>query len=360
MNLLIDLSILRHPYCGLGQIALSYGQWYAANASQLPSDVHLTLLVPPSHNGAFGPHLSYLNASPLYRHLPNLMPRYHLWHSIHQLSTFQPPRGTPRILTIHDLNFLYEKTPRKQKRYLRHLQAECDTSTALCFISRFASAEANSHLHLGHTPQHIIYNGVQDLTHGPQQPPAGIDPNHPFLLSIGVVKAKKNLHTLLPLMDLLPHYNLVIAGNDRDPYAQLLRSQLPSHPNVRLTGPVSDSQRRWLYSHCTALLMPSLSEGFGLPVIEAMQWGKPVFASQLTSLPEIGGNHAYYFPDFTPHNMANTIKQGLSQHSPLRAQAAQQYAATFNYPNHMRQYWNLYLALLQPGHTPLSHTSRKP
>ena len=352
MNILIDLSILRHPYCGLGQIALNYGHWYATHADQLPPGIRVTLLVPQNQVGAFGQHLSYLPAKNIYRHIPSLMPRYDLWHSIHQLSPFQPRKGTPRILTIHDLNFLYEKGPNKQQRYLRRLQKECDTSSAVCFISRFASTDANNHLHLDTLPQHIIYNGVQNLTQGPQEQPDNIDPSRPFLLSIGVVKPKKNLHSLFPVMDILPDYDLVIAGNDSDPYARQLRSQLPSHPNIHIIGPVTDNQRRWLYSHCTALLMPSLSEGFGLPLIEAMQWGKPVFASQHTSLPEIGGTHACYFSSFDPQDMALTIRQGLTNHTPLLAHAAQQYAGTFSYENHMQQYWSLYMSLLQPSGNP--------
>ena len=54
MNILIDLSILRHPYCGLGQIALNYGRWYARHAQGLEPGTAVTLLVPRSHIGAFG------------------------------------------------------------------------------------------------------------------------------------------------------------------------------------------------------------------------------------------------------------------------------------------------------------------
>ena len=348
MKLLIDLSILRHPYCGLGQIALNYGRWLAGHAHEIPSGIDITLLVPKPYIGAFGPYVGYLQARPIYRHLPWLLPRFDLWHSIHQLSPFRPAnRRTRRIVTIHDLNFLYEKHGRKRLRYLHRLQAECDRADTLCFISQFARQQALQHLRLGTTPLHTIYNGVQDLTTGPQRPPLGIDPARPFLLSIGVIKPKKNIHTLFPLMTLLPGYDLIVAGNDTDPYARDLRSQLPSHPNIRFTGIVDDDQRRWLYAHCTALLMPSLSEGFGLPVIEAMQWGKPVFASTHTSLPEIGGTHAFYFTDFQPAHMAGTLLQGLAAYTPAKAQDAKTHAATFNYDTHMTRYCNLYQTIAQ-------------
>ena len=168
-----------------------------------------------------------------------------------------------------------------------------------------------------------------------------------LFLSIGVVKAKKNLHTLLPMMDLLPHYRLLIAGNDSDPYAQSLRQQLAQHPNVSMLGTVSDNQRRWLYANCSALLFPSLAEGFGLPVIEAMQWGRPVFCSRLTSLPEIGSSHAYYFNDFSPLHMAETVKQGLADFNSDHAESEKHYAATFSFQTHMQHYWQLYTNALK-------------
>ena len=147
MNILIDLSILRHPYCGLGQIALNYGRWYARHAQGLEPGTAVTLLVPRSHIGAFGEDVRYIEAKDIYRMLPWFLPRFDLWHSIHQLSPFRPGRGTPRIVTIHDLNFLYEKHGAKQQRYLRRLQRECDSAKAVCFISQFARTPAAPRRH---------------------------------------------------------------------------------------------------------------------------------------------------------------------------------------------------------------------
>lgn len=342
MNILIDLSILRHTYCGLGQIALAYGRWYAQHPESIAPDCRVTLLVPKDFIGAFGQTVDYLEAKAIYRHLPMLMPKFDLWHSIHQLSPFRPAsRSTRRLLTIHDVNFVYEKQGAKRQRYIRRLQREVDSADELCFISRFANEDCARHIDLRGKPSHIIYNGVSDLTQGAQSSPLASSPA-PFFLSIGVVKPKKNIHTLLPMMDLLPDCRLLIAGNDSDPYAQRIRQQLPQHPNVSMLGTVGDDQRRWLYAHCSALLFPSLSEGFGLPVIEAMQWGKPVFCSRSTSLPEIGSTHAHYFDSFDPGHMAETVKNGLQDFTPDQAQAEKKYAATFNYENHMQRYWTLY------------------
>ena len=341
-RILIDLSILRHPYCGLGQVAQNYGRWIASHPEAFGDNWQPTLLVPHGYVGRFGTHVRYLQAHDIYRHLPWLMPRFDVWHSIHQLSPFRPAHHTTRrLLTIHDLNFLYEKQGRKQLRYLHRLQRECNSASEICFISEYAKQDALRHLDLQGKPLHVIHNGVETLTEGEQTPPPKVDPSRPFFLSIGVVKAKKNLHTLFPMMDRMKE-TLIIAGDDTEDYARKLRNVLSYHPNIQIIGTVSNSERRWLYAHCTALLFPSVAEGFGLPVIEAMQWGKPVFCSPCTSLPEIGGDQAFYFPDFDPDTMARTVREGLARFTPQQAQACKEHAARFSYDHHLEQYLNLY------------------
>ena len=358
-RILIDLSKLRQPMCGLGQIALNYGRWYSLNAAALRPKLDITLLVPRSYIGAFGNDVHYLEDRRIYTILPSLMPRFDLWHAIHQRSSFHPPASVKNyILTIHDVNFIHEKGRLKQRKYIHRLQQKCDRATYITFISCFALDDTQRFIDLHSTPTEVIYNGVEDLTLGTQTPPAipflppktslntqHSSPNIPFFLAIGEVKEKKQLHTLLPLMDLMPDYQLVIAGNDRTPYARHLKAQLSLHPNVHIIGTVTDAQRRWLYSHCEALLFPSVAEGFGLPLIEAMQWGKPVFCSDKTSLPEIGGIHAHYFHTTDPVAMQQTIATGLAAHSRQKALEEQAYAASFSYEKHMRKYVDLYLNL---------------
>ncbi|MBP3762485.1 MAG: glycosyltransferase family 4 protein [Bacteroidales bacterium] len=342
-NILVDLSILRHPYCGLGQIALNYGRWFSQAA--LPDGCRITLLVPKAFKGAFGQGVDYLVYHDIYRSCPWLMPSFDTWHAIHQLSRFRPwSKRTRYLLTIHDVNFLHEKTAHKQQRYAGKLQRKCDRADAICFISNFAREDASRILNLDGKPLHVIYNGVEDLTQGPQTKPTAVEAGQPFFLTLGEVKEKKNIHTLLPLMERFPTHRLLVAGNDGTPYAADLRAQLGRYPNVQMLGLVSDEERRWLYSHCTALLFPSVSEGFGLPAIEAMQWGKPVFCSDRTSLPEIGSSHAYYFTDFDPERMASVVKHGLADFAdPQKAIDEQRYAASFSYERHMQAYMKLYL-----------------
>ena len=105
----------------------------------------------------------------------------------------------------------------------------------------------------------------------------------------------------------------------------------------------------WLYRHCEAFLFASQGEGFGLPAIEAMQFGKPVFIANATCLPEICGDCASVWPTLNPDEMADFVKSQLSEgdQSPERIAHIQQHAAQFSYDKHIKAYIQLYKELLR-------------
>jgi glycosyltransferase involved in cell wall biosynthesis len=112
---------------------------------------------------------------------------------------------------------------------------------------------------------------------------------------------------------------------------------------VVITGQVSDSDRAWYYTNCSAFVFPSIAEGFGLPVIEAMYCGKPVFLSKFTSLPEVGGNVAYYFDDFDAANMQQVFFNGMqdfNEHN--RSAGIVEHANKFSWKRAADQYLKLY------------------
>src|SRR5207344_2364333 len=100
--------------------------------------------------------------------------------------------------------------------------------------------------------------------------------------------------------------------------------------NLQVVQEVSDARKSWLYAHCKAFLFPSLTEGFGLPPLEAMHFGKPVFLSKLTSLPEVGGDAAAYFDDFEPLSMRHGIESAMPALL-ARSEEIRRHAAGFNW-----------------------------
>lgn len=350
--LFIDAERLRDLNSGLGQVCLHLGRELMR---QRPDEWQLTFLVPSSQIGVFGESAGYVEASWLRKlWIPG---QFDIWHCLHQDSDYLPRAGQGKlILTIHDLNFLgrSDYADDKKNRKLAALQSRINRAAALTAISDYTANEVRQHLTVGlNQPLTVIANGVAI---DPAQTPAfpsddspirSLDGGLPFFLFVGVIHPKKNVHTLLPLLEAFPDYRLVLAGPDGHDYAGHIRQQaqqLGVADRLLMPGMVSEADKHWLYAHCDAFLFPSLSEGFGLPVAEAMTFGKPVFLSNLTSLPEVGGKEAYYFESFEPESMAKSLHDGLHdfQQNPLRGERMQKRAGQFAWPSVAEKYWEVY------------------
>ena len=347
-KILVDLSILKNINCGLGQVALNYGKYFAENYTG-NEDYELYLLLPKKMFGLFGNKVKYVPASKLYKHFPFFMPKFDVWHSIHQLSRFEPTyKDTKVILTIHDFNFIYEKqdNPEKVSRYLKKIQRKIDRADKITCISEFAKKETEKYAQLRGKNIQVIYNGVERLDETKAMKPDFVKSDKPFFFTIGQIKPKKNFHVLLPLMKLFPDKELYIAGQDEGAYADSIKQTIKDEniENAHLVGAISNEERIWLYKNCEAFVFPSLFEGFGLPVIEAMYFGKPVFSSKETSLKEIGGDRAFFWDNFSPESMKKVIDDHLAPFysSPIEPLKNIEYAESFSYEKHMAQYIKIY------------------
>jgi glycosyltransferase involved in cell wall biosynthesis len=124
----------------------------------------------------------------------------------------------------------------------------------------------------------------------------GVEP--PFVLHVGRIERRKNQTAALAAVEAASGLRLVCVGavHDREIAARLRRS-----PWCRVLGSVSDADRDLLYRTAMALIFPSLYEGFGLPVLEAMAAGLPVICPRTSSLPEVGGDVPLYVE--SPHDV---------------------------------------------------------
>lgn len=152
------------------------------------------------------------------------------------------------------------------------------------------------------------------LTEKPVKP-KGI--STPFILYVGSAFPHKNLDNLVDAFEILkesyPNLSLVMAGKKEYYYKQLERyvSVSPAKDSIVLPGFVSEAELKWLYQNAGAYVFPSLSEGFGLPGLEAMAHGCPVASSNATCLPEVYGDSVIYFAPNDIKDMADKIGQLL-------------------------------------------------
>ncbi len=138
-----------------------------------------------------------------------------------------------------------------------------------------------------------------------------------FIMYVGRPQPHKNLYRLIEAFAILrqndPGLKLVLAGKKDALYKQLeKRTAQKGIKNVVFTGFVSEGQLRWLYEHTAAYVFPSLSEGFGLPGLEAMVHGAPVVSSNATCLPEVYKDAAEYFDPLDTQAMAGAIHKVIS------------------------------------------------
>lgn len=350
-RLLIDLSILKNINCGLGQIALNYARFYEKTYFRTSAGFDLFLLVPSAMVGKFGNEVQYVKSNWCRKHLPFFSKRVDVWHSIHQLSRYRPyGKKTNIILTVHDFNFWYEKDGVKADRYLKKIQARINRANIIICISEFAKKETIRFSTLNGKPIKVIYNGVENFVGSLAEQPAKLPGSRPFFFSIGQIKEKKNFHVLIPLMKYFPDYDLIIAGQDNGQYASFIKNEIDrcGVNNVSLIGEVNHAERVWLYKNCTAFFFPSLLEGFGLPVIEALLFGKPVFSSKETSLQEIGGDRVFFWNNFDTEYMFQVVNDNLESfyENNENSQLNKEYALQFSYEKHLQAYDEIYKAAL--------------
>jgi glycosyltransferase involved in cell wall biosynthesis len=316
----------------------------------------LTCYVPPAAVGALGQQgVRYLTQRSFHKYLNPPSYGYQLWHATSQLSWYVPTSPfTKVVLTIHDLNFLHEKPDtRTYSRQLAMVRRNIKRADYLVTISDFVRQDVLRHADLlgytGRQPLRYVRRGVEALAPLPASHAPAYAPRRPFYFALGTINAKKNYH-VLPVLLQDTDNELIIAGSFADAdYVAAIRAaaaQAGAADRVTVLTGISEADKTWYYQHCQAYLQPSLAEGFGLPVVEAMQLGKPVFLSRLTSLPEVGGAAAYYFDDFAPAAMRQALAAGLARHSPARAAEARAQAGQFSWAQAAADYLAIYQDLL--------------
>lgn len=362
-RVVIDLEKLRHINCGLGRFSYYLGR-ELLRVADMPFE--LVFLLPQGAEryfpeGGFQTLPARLFRKEVVQQLARPIirpflgtPRFDLWHVTNQMSRYLPldPR-VPVILTVHDLNFLHESPQddrgREIERKLADMQRKVNRATALVTDSQYVADDLAAHVDLGNRPVHVVPLGLGEPPQASDTRP-GFLPEGPFLFTVGNCLIHKNFHVLFDLLPALPGMQLVVAGKKATPYGEHLErevSRLGLNDRVIMPGEISDGDRQWLYEHCEAFLFPSLTEGFGFPVLEAMQAGRPVFCSRKTSLPEIAGDVATFFDRFDAEALAAVYRDGMQRYNadPEAADKLRAHAATFTWAETALRYCRVFEAV---------------
>jgi len=248
----------------------------------------------------------------------------HLWISkilgmkLH--SFFSPAHYIPRycpfptVVTIHDLSYLYfpDEFLKKDLYQLKNwTEYSLNKSKKIIAVSKTTKKDIMHEYHILDKKIEVIYNGYESDNPDSSHPSQSLH-TYPYFLTVGTIQPRKNLSTLITAFIQFqknhPDYKLIIAGKKGWKYASIF-SQVEEQKikeNIILPGFVSEEEKISLYKNATAFIFPSLYEGFGIPLLEAMSYQCPVLSSFNSSLPEIGGDACLYFD---PNNSNDIVEK---------------------------------------------------
>jgi glycosyltransferase involved in cell wall biosynthesis len=246
---------------------------------------------------------------------------------LHATEHLLPRVTVPTVITVHDL--IFERYPehhtRRNVAFLRAaLPRFVQAATAVIAVSQHTKDDLVSLYGVNPAKVHVIYEGVEEgfapASEAEVRRVRGVySPDRPWLLMVGTLEPRKNhvaaLHALRRLKDQgFPHRLLVVGGEGWlfEPIARVV-SDLNLVSDVSFTGYVPSADLPPLYTGADCTLLPSLYEGFGFPVLEAMACGSAVVCSDAASLPEVAGEAALLVKPVDFEGLANAVGLVLTQ-----------------------------------------------
>jgi glycosyltransferase involved in cell wall biosynthesis len=345
-HIALQFGQIKHFNEGLAEFSRQLALHLALEAPRLLEERgwQFHCLLPSALHGMFGNHFDYHPLTNRQRHWHRTSPPFDLWHGLHQHMRYRAPANSGRrLVTVHDLNHLHAKKGLSLRWQNWRLRRQLAQAHRLVAISRYVQQDIQAHMPWA-APVSVVFNGVADLTTVPQEPIPTLA-GAAFFLHISRMSPTKNVASLIDLAAIWPEKRFVLAGPDsvevdrhRQRVAELKLGNVKFLPNV------TEGQKAWLYAHCEAFLFPSLMEGFGLPPVEAMHFGKPVIVARRSCLPEVCGENVFYWDQFDPDYMKKIVVKGGHQvaQGHVKAEAIRGDALRYSWSRSVSDYLQVY------------------
>ncbi len=314
-----------------------------------------------------------LVGAPNFRRHPLWTPPHHRWEQLTlplelaplrldvlHSPDFIPPlrRNCRAVITVHDLAFLLFPglLTAESQRYYGQIRRAVHSAEAIIAVSASTKRDLIAHTGAPAAKITVVYEAA-----GPAFRPVtdtaalaavrqkyGLPPD--FVLFVGTIEPRKNLTTLLKAFQVSSFtfhaLKLVIAGRQGWLYEETIAQARELGTAVQFIGGVLPEDLPALYSAARLFVLPSLYEGFGLPVLEAMACGTPVVCSHASSLPEVAGDAALLVEPHDVDGLAAALQRALSDEA-LRRQMIERglaQAARFSWAKAARETLAVYCA----------------
>ena len=252
-----------------------------------------------------------------------------LWRDvdvIHGTNYVVPPSRVPRVVSVYDCWALdHPQYVHADVRLAMNALRRAVADGAVIHASSHATARRLD-THFPDARVEVIHLGSTPPRPAPSRVPSSIPDvlvGAPFIASIGTIERRKNVPTLVTAFESLapetPDVRLVVAGGMGDDAAMVEATLAALAPEIRdrvhLLGRVDDAAAAWLLHHARVLAYPSLDEGFGFPLLEAMACDVPIVASDVGSIPEVVADAALLVPASDTAELARALVVALDDES---------------------------------------------
>lgn len=222
--------------------------------------------------------------------LESVAPRTEIFHGLNQ----RLPRAKRGkfVATFHDLFVMTGEysTPEFRERFARFSREAAERADAIVAVSSFTAGQVEELLGVPRSRIRVVYHGVRL-----SRSSALVSAREPWILTVGAIQERKNLVRLCEAVERTPAgWRWKIAGG-RGYGSEAVLDRIersPRRADIDLLGYASDARLAELYSRSAVLAFPSLGEGFGIPVVEAMAAGLPVLTSNYGAMAEVAGDAA--------------------------------------------------------------------